>query len=133
NNRVIGPEYPYLLTADWELPHRAARIREMILGQHHATVDSVRQMQMDTVDVFARWAKEIAAKSADAAGRAEIAAKLRAWDGTMGADRTEPTLFYMWYRALQRRTFEDELGTIAPGAVLQAGMRAGTSPWFDDV
>jgi penicillin amidase len=63
-----------------------------------------------------------------------VATALRAWDGTMGADRTEPVIFYTWYRALQRLTFEDELaGTYAPGGVLQAAMRASASPWFDDV
>lgn len=134
NNRVIGSEYPHLLSADWELPHRAARIRELIERQRQTTTDSVRQMQMDTLDVFARWAKDIAARAADSAGRTDLGAAFRAWDGTMGSDRTEPTLFYIWYRALQRLTFEDELGgTYAPGAVLQAGMRAGSGPWFDDV
>ncbi len=134
NNRVIGPEYPFLLTADWELPHRAARIRELITGGTRFTADDVRRMQMDTLDVFARWAKERAARAAASAGRSDVAQALRAWDGTMGSDRTEPTIFYTWYRALQRLTFEDELqGTWAPGYVLQAGMRAGAGPWFDDV
>src|SRR5204863_472011 len=117
--------YPHFITADWELPHRAARIREMILAGHGLTADSVRHMQMDTLDVFARWAKDIAARAADGAGRADVAASLRAWDGTMGADRTEPAVFYAWYRALQRLTFEDELaGDYAPSDVLQAAMRA---------
>ena len=31
NNRVIGPEYPYFITANWEFPYRAERIRELIL------------------------------------------------------------------------------------------------------
>jgi len=135
NNRVIGAEYPNFITADWEVGYRAARIREMI-ATHHAllTTHDIQHMQMDTLDVFARWAKELAAKAADAAGSADVARALRAWDGTMGSERTEPVIFWLWYRGLQRLTFDDDLGgTYAPGDVLQGWLRAGGSPWFDDV
>jgi penicillin amidase len=52
----------------------------------------------------------------------------------MGSDRVEPSIFWTWYRTLQRLTFEDELPDgYAPGNPLQRWMRAGGSPWFDDV
>ncbi|HEY2805723.1 MAG TPA: penicillin acylase family protein [Gemmatimonadales bacterium] len=135
NNRVIGAEYPFAVTADWEVGYRAARIRELILT-HAArlTTQDVQSMQMDTVDVFARWAKQLAAKAADSAGQADVGRQLRAWDATMGSDRTEPTVFWLWYRNLQRATLEDDLGgTYAPGNVFQSWLRAGASPWFDDL
>ncbi len=135
NNRVIGPEYPDFITADWEVGYRASRIRELITTHgSRLTARDVASMQMDTVDTFARWAKELAAKAADAAGNAEEARALRAWDGTMGADRTEPAVFWLWYRELQRSVFSDAMGDhyYAPGAVLQTWLRAGTSPWRSD-
>ena len=138
NNRVVGPEYRYFITANWEFPYRAERIRELILagggsGSGPFTVDDVRRMQMDTVDSFARWAKEIAAKAAGDVGRPDVASALHEWSGVMGADRTEPSIFWTWYRALQRLTFEDELpGGYAPSSPLHRWLRAGTSPWFDD-
>jgi len=132
NNRVIGPEYPWLLTARWELPHRAARIRELILAHERLSPEDVRRMQMDTLDVYARWAKGLAANAAAAEGRGDLASALRAWDGTEGSDRTEPTLFWAWERALERLTFEDEVA-YRPASVFQAWLRAGSSPWFDDV
>jgi penicillin amidase len=133
NNRVVGPAYPHYITANWELPWRAARIRAMLQAGGPFTADDVRRMQMDTLDLFAQWAKEAAARAAEACGRADVARMLRAWDGTAGSDRVEPTLFYVWYRALQRQTLEDETGGIAVGSVIQRWMRAGASPWFDDV
>ncbi|MGA2383789.1 MAG: penicillin acylase family protein [Gemmatimonadales bacterium] len=137
NNRVIGPEYPYLITANWGFPYRAERIRELILGDGGGgkfTVDDVRRMQMDTVDAFARWAKEIAAKAAGDVGRPDVASKMHEWSGVMGADRTEPSIFWAWYRALQRLTFEDELPSgYAPSSPFHRWLRTGTSPWFDDV
>ena len=133
NNRIIGDEYQRFITGNWDLGHRAARIRELILAGRALTADDVRVMQMDTLDVFARWAKELAARAADGAGRGDLARELRAWDGTMGSDRTEPSLFWSWYRALQRLTYEDELDGYAPSEPLQRWMHAGGSPWFDDV
>ena len=138
NNRVIGPEYPYFITANWEFSYRAERIRELILagggsGGGPFTADDVRRMQMDTVDAFARWAKEIAAKAAGDAGRPDVASALHEWSGVMGADRTEPSIFWTWYRALQRLTYEDELPSgYAPSSPLHRWLSAGTSPWFDD-
>ena len=134
NNRMIGGEYPHMLAAEWAAPYRARRIRELVLAAHGATADDVRRMQMDTLDLFARDTKDIAARAADAAGRADLAGALRAWDGTMGSDRTEPALFYSWYRALQRVTFDDELGgSWRPGAPVHLGLRSGSSAWFDDI
>ena len=138
NNRVIGPEYPGFITANWEFPYRAQRIRELILaggtgGDGKFTADDVRRMQMDTLDDFARWAKEIAARAAGDIGRPDLASTLHEWSGVMGADRTEPSVFWTWYRALQRLTYEDELpGGYAPSSPLHRWLRAGTSPWFDD-
>lgn len=133
NNRVIGPEYPHFLAQDWDLGYRAARIREMLVPGGPFTALDVGRMQMDTVDVFARWARRLAADAAATTGRQDLAERLRAWDGTMGSDRTEPTLFYVWYRDLQRLTYEDELGGYAPSGPLHRWLRAGGSPWFDDI
>ena len=133
NNRVVGDAYPHHLTDNWELPWRAARIRQLVTAGGRFTADDVRRMQMDTLDLFAASQKEAAARAADAIGRADLARMLRAWDGTAGSDRVEPSVFYVWYRALQRLTLEDETGGYAVGAVLQRWMREGASPWFDDV
>ena len=134
NNRVVGAAYPHLITRNCELRYRAERIRQMIERGGPFSQDDVRHMQMDTLDLFAQWAKEPAAQAADAAGRPDLARALRAWDGTAGADREEPSLFYGWYRTLQRMTLEDEApGSVPNGSVFQRWIRAGTSPWFDDV
>jgi penicillin amidase len=133
NNRVAGPEYPWMFTADFATPYRIRRIREMLSTGGPFSADDVQRMQMDTLDLFARALKELAAASAERAGFEDRAVLLRAWDGTAGADREEPTLFYTWYRALQRLTFEDDLGgPMTPSSRLHAWLFAGASPWFDD-
>jgi penicillin amidase len=133
NNRIVGSEYPWLLASNPAPSYRAERIRELLRAAPHAGADDLQRMQLDTVDLFARQLRGRAAEAAEAAGRLDVAAALRAWDGTAGSDRTEPVVFWSWYRALQRLTFEDELPGLAPAAPLQAWLRAGSSPWFDDV
>jgi len=133
NNRVAGPGYPWMFTADWAPPYRVRRIRELLSSGGPFSADDVQRMQLDTLDVFARSLKDLAATSAERAGFADRAALLRAWDGTAGADLEAPTLFYVWYRALQRLTFEDELGRpMTPSSRLHTWLFAGSSPWFDD-
>ena len=131
NNRIIGSEYPHHLAGNPALPYRAARIRELILAREKHDARSVRAMQLDSVDGFARWTKGLAAEAAVDLGRQDVAAALSAWDGTQGADRTEPVVFWLWYRALQRLTFEDET-TYRPSGPLHGWLARGGSPWFDD-
>jgi len=133
NNRIIGSEYPFFITSSPALPYRAKRIRQMILARSRLDAEDVRRMQMDTVDLFARWASPIAARAADSLGRGDVATALRAWDGTAGSDRTEPAIFYTWYRTLQRMTYQDESPGYMPNSTLQRWMLEGASPWFDDV
>jgi penicillin amidase len=133
NNRIAGPEYPFFITASPALPYRAERIREMILAKPRLDAEDMRRMQMDTVDLFARWAKSIAARAADSSGSPDVAAALRVWDGTAGSDRTEPAIFYTWYRALQRMTYEDESPGYSPNSPLQHWMLEGKSPIGVDI
>ena len=134
NNRVVGSEYPAFLTADWEAPYRAQRIRQMVVNASRVTADDVRQMQMDTLDLFARATKHLAAQAAEAIGRPGLADSLREWDGTAASDRVEPTVFWTWYRQVRIMTFDDELdGVYRPTSRLHRWLQTGSSPWFDDV
>jgi penicillin amidase len=157
NNRVVGPEYPWTMSRSWGAPYRAQRIVQLIGDGRSSdapvtvtdprsagpsvrrspdsfSADDVARMQLDSLDLFAAWAKEIAAAAAERAGFGEQAAALRAWDGSAGTGSAGPTLFWVWYRLLQRYSLEDELGGgVAPSSRLHAWLRAGGSSWFDDV
>src|SRR3989449_10862726 len=105
NNRVIGDEYPFYISREWELPYRAQRILELVRRDSAATAGSVARAQLDIVDVFCRAIAPLAARAAAAAGRPDAAAGWRAWDGAMSPERTEPTLVWSWDRGLQRRLY----------------------------
>jgi penicillin G amidase len=132
NNRIVGDGFPVPIRADYDLPYRAERIWEMVRRDSGATAATVAREQVDVVNVFLRRIAPIAARAADAAGHPDLGDGLRHWDGTMAADRTEPTLIWSWYRALQALTYDDESPGFRPSAPLHRWLLAGSSPWFDD-
>ena len=53
NNRIVADDYPYLLTADWDPPHRARRIVEA-LDDHGNNLASFARLQADELSLLAR-------------------------------------------------------------------------------
>jgi penicillin amidase len=114
NNRIVADDYPYLLTADWEAPHRARRIVELLDGESH-DLTSFAGLQADQLSLLARDLLPImleAKPQSEAA--AAVMARLRAWDNVMRPDAAEPLIFAAWYRELSRQIYADELGDLFP-------------------
>ncbi|HEU5262389.1 MAG TPA: penicillin acylase family protein [Gemmatimonadales bacterium] len=129
NNRIIGDEYPFYISGSWEQPYRAQRIIELVRQNSAATAQSVGRAQLDAVDVFCRAIAPLAARAALAAGRAEVADRLRAWDGSMAPDRTEPTLVWSWYRELERLVYDSASPGYRPLEPLDRWIAEGRSAW----
>ena len=133
NNRIADPSYAHFLSRHYDAGYRAQRIAELLQGDTSATIATVTSHQMDVVDGFARANRSLVAQALSDFGRADLADRMRAWDGAMAADAIEPAVFWSWYRELQRLTFEDESPDYRPAAALHRWMRQGESRWFDDV
>lgn len=140
NNRLVGPGYPYLLTADWEPALRAGRIEELLRDRDGLDADAFAAVQLDLRSPLATGFLPdlLAAETADPAAAAAREA-VRGWDGTMAADRWEPLLFAAWYEALGEAVYADELGPSLFAAFrglrpefLRAAMD-GRGAWCDDV
>ncbi len=129
NNRVIGDEYPFFISQQWELPYRAERILEMLRSDSAATARSVARQQLDVVDGFCRGVAPLAARAALAAARADVARQLSAWDGSMAPERTEPTVVWSWYRELERLVYEGVSPEYRPAEPLHRWLAEGRSPW----
>jgi penicillin G amidase len=90
NNAIVGKDYPYFLTNDWDYGWRAARIAELITRtsvDHRLTVDDMRDIQSDTQMWVGR--KLIAAfkdVSVDDKGTTAALALLQEWDARTDAD-----------------------------------------------
>ncbi len=114
NNRIVEPDYGYLITAIWEPPYRARRIEALLKEARH-DLGSFAAIQADELSLIAvdilplMLAMTPASKTA-----AEAAAALQAWDRVMERDAREPLIFAAWYRAFSRLVYEDELGALFP-------------------
>ncbi len=132
NNRIVGDAFPLTIRADYDLPYRAERIWEMVRRDTATTAAMVARDQVDEVSVFLRRIAPIAAAALEAGSHHALAEQVRRWNGAMAVDRTEPTLVWSWYRALQALTYDDESPGFRPSAPLHRWILAGESPWFDD-
>jgi penicillin amidase len=132
NNKIVDDSYPAAVPALPEPPYRAMRIWEQLRLYRSMTTTSVAALQTDQVDVFLRKMADVASRAARALHYDDIATELRAWDGTMSPDRTEPTLMWSWYEEMRNLVYESRSPDIRPTAALQQWLLAGDSPWFDD-
>lgn len=139
NHRLVGADYPYLLTDDWGSPYRAERIHELLAATRRHTLDSFAAMQSDVTSLHARAFLE---HLRDAVPMTPVARQAQAlvadWDGRMAAESAAPLVFSAWYRSLVREIAEDELGSafdayfgFRPAFV--ASVLAGDGAWCDDI
>jgi penicillin amidase len=115
NNRVVGDDYPFFISRDWDQPYRAQRIAELLGEAKNQTVARHQAIQLDTVSPMTAELLPLMLAQAEHSGRAaEALRRLAAWDGRMRRDTPEPLIFTTWLRALDRKLFADELGDLFP-------------------
>lgn len=120
NNSVVGPDYPYYLTADWDYGYRAARIEAMIQRDADGviTLDEMKAMQFDNYD--AKYEFLVPALQAIDFGDDELnglVAWLAAWDGQATADSGEALLINVLWTKVLEYAFADDLGFTPYGSL----------------
>ncbi|MCF4165035.1 penicillin acylase family protein [Zavarzinia compransoris] len=113
NNAVTGPDYPFLIGKDYDVPYRVERIAELLRSRpKDYTLDDAAAGQADTLSPFsAEFVPRLIELHGPAEGRAgDAIALLRDWDHHMDGDRPEPLIAMAWSRALVARLFESRLG-----------------------
>jgi penicillin amidase len=143
NNRVIGDDYPYLITLDWAIGDRAARIVELLTAEGKLSLEDFQAMQ---ADAFSAQKKELAKLIVALNPQEEMQKKaieyVRGWDGECDEESVAATIVQAFYAALIRNIFADELGEdfstyierrFFHDLALKRVMEAPDSPWFDDV
>lgn len=136
NNRQVGDEYPHLITSNWAEPYRAERIRQLVEAGRDLTAADVARQQMDVRDVFALRHLPRAVRAAEAAGLADAARELRAWNGEARVDSRGAALFYTWFDELRTRVGTDEFrgkNVYFPRTSLDRILAQGGGAWVDDV
>ena len=148
NARVVPPGFPFPMTANYDTPHRAARIRALLAGRPRWDVDATVEIQTDVVSLYALELVAAALAPAGApvqyatggapagpaawpttfpgaAGRA--AAMLAGWDGRVAARTAagEPNpaaaLAAIFERRLAEEVFGDEAAAHGLGPLTSRG------------
>ncbi len=142
NARIVGPDYPSLLTHDWDPAFRQQRIEKLIFGRTDHDMASMRAAQNDVLDpAFARL-QTLMIAAAQAGGEVDNALldRLTVWDANMRADAAEPLIFSAWVREAVRAIYQDDLGAAfllffdarAPALIRLLEGKAKGRDWCDD-
>jgi len=111
NARIVGPDYPHLLTYDWDADYRHNRVQELIVGRGGHDLASMRAAQNDVLDpAFASLKPLMIAAARRGGADAALLVRLAAWDAVMRADAAEPLIFSAWIRETVRAIYRDDLG-----------------------
>jgi penicillin amidase len=141
NHAVVGPDFPYFISMDWDPGYRARRIVALIEADPSLTVADMQAIQGDSSPV---WAQDILpyvlGLPTPDAHLAQAQGLLRAWDGRAVRDSAGAALFEAFRLHLVRATFEDELGQNLLSrdfgnlmVALENLLPNPASPWFDNV
>ena len=139
---INGSIYPGYYLPD----NRAKRIKSLIDPKDDWSQKDVEQMLLDVTSKVNATVVTQLAKWIDVAqmspGQIAVMDKLNSWDGDNQLRQIEPTIYHRWIYFLLKNTFEDELGSVLFGQMMDthfhkrmiAPMAAKEhSPWWDNV
>jgi penicillin amidase len=142
NHKITPPGYAHFISAEWQPPYRAERIRDLLEATPKHSVASFARMQGDVVSLALREAlpKLLATRPRSEDARRALA-QLAKWDGEMAPGRAEPLVAWAWLRELTRALYADELGDafrsnwLARANFVARAISAGRNEarWCDDV
>ena len=141
NQNSAGPGYPYYLGWDYAPWDRAHRINGQLARMHHATADSLRQLQNDDLGVNAQlmlpwmlFTLKGTKESDDCYSAplpnspASVAMRVLArWKYHYTADAIGATIFELWYQQLTKALWEDNFGKAATGLEMRPPSRDRTN------
>jgi penicillin amidase len=141
NNAVVGPEYPYFISIDWNEGYRARRIIELLEADDSISMVDLQAIQRDMSPLYAQdILHHILAVRPDDLRLSQAQDLLRSWDGRADRDSAGAALFEAFRVEIIDTTFEDELGAQlleqSRGHLMVAVsnlMSDPAAPWFDDI
>ena len=121
NNAVVGTDYPYVITKDWNYGFRAQRIVDMIESAPGSIdIAYIQKIQGDNYDANAGTFVPLLAQLDFQAGtpnQAIVLDLLKNWDYQAGMDSAPAAVFEVFWKNLLADTFNDDL----PAAYRPAG------------
>ena len=123
NQRIVGDDYPYFISAEWAHPGRKHRIEELLAAKGNHDAESMRQIQHDlkhTHDqTLLQWLPRVSSKH-PLAPKA-LAALKRYQESPLAAATgdaaTGTFLYWQWTAEVSRRLFAKPMGEPLYGAL----------------
>jgi penicillin amidase len=113
NNAVVGPDYPYLISLDWDRGYRAQRIADLLDVDEPITPEYVAQMQADNLNLSAQeilpYLLKLSFNPQAEPELAGLARRLATWDYRNNADSGPAAIYEAFWAGLLAETFHDEL------------------------
>lgn len=111
NNAVVGPDYPALLSLEWDRGYRAQRIVDMINAQRGPfSREVIAQMQGDNMNLSAQAIVPfLATLPVEDEGARAARDMLLDWDFQQSMDSAPAAFFNVFWTELLAATFYDEL------------------------
>jgi penicillin amidase len=112
NAAIVGPDYPHMITLDWDAPFRAQRVDQIVVQRSGHDMQTMREAQLDVLSPAALQLKGLMISTARKTNMADtqMLDRLQAWDGMMRGDAPEPLMFMAWLRETVRAIYADDLG-----------------------
>jgi penicillin amidase len=134
NQDLCPPGYTQFLGSSWAPPYRHERVTERLRGATSLTVDRMREIQRDAVNLQARALLQILlnaiqeglrqTKHPESLSPIEKRAMLllSGWDGSEEPDRPEPCLWHQWYLFIVEGIFRPQMGLTLFDQFLACGL-----------
>ena len=140
NQRIIAANDPNPLTADWDLPTRYDRIKELIQSKPTHDLNSMKTMQGDVLSLGATPLLELFKSSQPTHPLGKQALEIsKDFDGSMQLDSASALIFNAWADQLTRnlfsrlgKIFTDSYGARNYRGPLIQQVQNPNSPWCDD-
>ncbi|HSP52123.1 MAG TPA: penicillin acylase family protein [Cryobacterium sp.] len=143
NNAPVGPDYPYLITKDWDLGYRAAEITKRLQARIDAgtpvTTAMMNAIQADTYSPLAAALVPVLRDIETTGATRDAVALFDGWDYHLDAGSAAAAYFNIVWRNLLVVLFDRKLpeGTAFTGgdrsfAVVIALLESPDSPWWNN-
>jgi penicillin amidase len=117
NNKTVSDDYPYFISAEFALPYRINRIREMLNEKDILGIDDFKKMINDQHSDYAALLTPFILKTIDKIKDFTPQEKyayscLKGWDYDMNKNLTAPTVFEFFRISFANNLLGDELGVL---------------------
>ncbi|HVN56707.1 MAG TPA: penicillin acylase family protein [Bacteroidales bacterium] len=145
NNRTVTVDYPYFISAEFVMPFRINRIRQMLNEKQKFDIEDFKRMITDQHSNYAAMLTPFILKlepHENDFNPLEKAAfeTLKGWDYDMNKDQVAPSVFEIFHFKLQDNLLADELGDLYRGLdftyrdyYVYRILTSGPDEWVDDI